>query len=114
MTFESIRSGLAGVLASWAGDPEVRARIVTRTWPRVVGEQVARRTEARSFDDGVLHVAVLDTSWETTLRQMSGELVGRMNRALGKKVLRRIEWLSGSGAASGQDRAAGSEDSPAS
>jgi len=44
MSFESIHSGLAGVLASWAGDPEVRARIVTRAWASVVGEQVARRT----------------------------------------------------------------------
>lgn len=95
MTFESIGAGLAGILASWAGDPELRARVVTRAWRAVVGEQVARRTEALGFDDGVLRVAVLDPAWEATLRQMSGALLGRMNQALGGKVLRRIEWTRG-------------------
>lgn len=93
VTFESLEAGLAGILTSWTGDPDLRVRIVIRSWARVVGAQVARRTEARNFEDGVLGVAVLDSGWETALRDMSGELLGRMNRSLGRRVVRRIEWL---------------------
>jgi len=110
MSFESIHSGLAGVLASWAGDPEVRARIVTRAWASVVGEQVARRTEARSFEDGVLEVAVLDRSWEATLREMSGELLHRMNRTLGQRMLERIRWVTGPEASDDADSPERSDD----
>ena len=94
MSFKPLAGQLIGVLVDCVGDPAARTAIVCRSWQRIVGSAVARRTVARDFDDGVLVVEVTDPSWVDVLDGMTEELVARMNAALGKRRIRRIEWCS--------------------
>lgn len=90
--FRRVGEGLAGVAFEWIEDEEARLELLRRLWPRVAGEQVARRAEPAGYDDGVLEVRVVDEEWRSNLEGLEGEVRGRLNRALGGRRVRRIVW----------------------
>lgn len=51
-------------------------------WPEIVGEQVARVTNARSVDEATLIVEVRSSAWLTELNMMKGDIVERVNEHL--------------------------------
>jgi hypothetical protein len=93
MTFRRVGADIRGLLEEWLENPESRAVVLRRTWDRAVGDGVSRRCRALSFDDGVLTVEVTDSSWAPQLKGMTGELIDKVNAALGKAWVRRIEWV---------------------
>lgn len=62
------------------------------SWPEIVGEQIARVTEARRMDNGVLFVSVATAPWRAELTMRRIEIVEKINTALGKKVVREIRF----------------------
>ena len=66
--------------------------IVFAVWRRVVGEAVTTHSSPRAFSKGVLTIDVLDPAWVSALEGMSAEILGKLNGALGKRVVRMIEW----------------------
>jgi predicted nucleic acid-binding Zn ribbon protein len=97
VSFRRVGSDLQGLLSEWLENPESRRLVLQRTWERAVGEAVSRRCRALQFDDGVLTVEVTDSSWAPQLKTMSGELITKVNIALGKPWVRRIDWVHGDG-----------------
>ena len=55
-------------------------------WPVVCGHAVAEKTRALSFVDGVLVVAVPDTTWRTQLQGMYQQYLAALNQLAGKQV----------------------------
>ena len=92
MSFRPIGGELRRLLEEWLENPESRRVVLQRTWESSVGDKVSRRCRAVSFDDGVLTVEVTDSSWAPQLEAMSRELIRKVNEALGKTWVRRIEW----------------------
>jgi predicted nucleic acid-binding Zn ribbon protein len=88
---------LQGLLEEWLKNPESRRIVLQRTWERALGDKVSRRCRPLGFADGVLTVAVTDTSWARQLQAMSADLIRRVNAALGSPWVRRIEWVDGDG-----------------
>ena len=95
MSFKPVGSELQAILTEWLENPESRRVVLERTWERSVGEAVSRRCRPLLFEDGVLTVEVTDSSWRPQLQKMSGELITKVNIALGKPWVRRILWVSG-------------------
>lgn len=93
MTFRRVGADLQGLLHEWLENPESRRVVLQRSFAQAAGEKVSRRCRALSFDDGVLTVEVTDSSWAPQLRAMTGELIGRVNAALGHAWVERIEWV---------------------
>jgi hypothetical protein len=93
MTFRRVGSELQGMLSEWLENPDSRRVVLQRSFAQAVGEKVSRRCRARAFEDGVLTVEVTDSSWAPQLRAMTGELIGRVNGALGSSWVKRIEWV---------------------
>ena len=94
MSFKPVGAALHGLLAEWLENPEARQVVLQRTWERAVGEAVSEKTKPLAFDDGVLSVEVADSSWAPELEKMSAELITKVNEALGKTWVRRIDWVS--------------------
>ena len=94
MTFKPVGSELQALLSEWLENPEARRVVLERTWERAVGEAVAERCRPLIFEDGVLTVEVTDDAWKPQLETMSGELITKVNVALGKPWVRRILWVS--------------------
>lgn len=61
-------------------------------WPVVCGSSVAERTEALSFQDGVLRVGVSDAGWKSELQLLAPRYLAAINRYTVEAV-RRIEFV---------------------
>ena len=94
---------IGGIIESVMGSLGLRNRyhgwLVVQKWPEIVGEHIARRSEAFRFDDGTLYVAVADAVWrqemsmhlENILREIRslpyGRAVKQVRLVQGKKGL---------------------------
>jgi len=97
MSFKPVGPALHDLLTEWLENPEARQVVLQRTWERAVGEAVSAKSRPLSFNDGILRVEVLDSSWAPELEKMSARLIDTVNEALGKSWVRRIEWVASAG-----------------
>ena len=61
---------------------QVRRMNLLELWPRLVGEQVAGVTRARSVDDRTLIVEVRTSAWLMELNMMKGDFLVRVNERM--------------------------------
>jgi hypothetical protein len=90
------RAVLAEILES-ALPPSARKRIfslalVEKRWASVVGPEIARRSEPEALENGVLTVRVTDPVWGKMILKLQGRIVPALNRAVGKGLVRRINF----------------------
>jgi len=85
--------GLAGVVRSWAKDPEFRWSLIERAWRSAAGEAVGNRATAESFAGGTLTVRVADPRWLPALRELETDLVVAMRRRPGGDLVTHITWV---------------------
>src|SRR5215468_9481586 len=91
--------------------PDLRDRLlehrIRRVWPQVVGPDVARRAQARSFADGCLTVAVDNSPWLHELTLRSEELTRRLQERY--DAVRSLRFVAGTIDADGSARSDRSE-----
>ena len=65
---------------------------VITSWAEIVGEQIARVTEAERIDNGILFIKTATAPWrnELTLRRM--EILEKINAAAGSKIVKEIRF----------------------
>jgi hypothetical protein len=82
---ESTRDTLQKIVAEMlARVPKEQAPVVA--WQFVCGKTVADRTEALSFEGGVLRVRVQDLTWRTQLADMMPHYLQLLRQYTGQKV----------------------------
>ena len=62
-------------------------------WEKVVGTTVAENTTAEEVKHGTLIVRVSTPVWRNELAIRKGEILNKLNDALGKKVIRDIRLI---------------------
>lgn len=62
-------------------------------WEQVVGPRVARHTRAVAFRDGVLQIEVEGSAWMQELGYLKTELMRKINRHLGGRLVRNIRFV---------------------
>ena len=62
-------------------------------WNEVVGEQIARVTEAVKIEKGVLVVRVHNGPWRNELTLMKDDVIEKMNAALGDQEVKEIRFV---------------------
>lgn len=84
---------LAEALRESGLDDDVQRAQVLELWPRAVGAQIAKVTQARLIaEDGTLVVGVKTHAWMQELAMMERSLVAKLNAATGESSVRRIRW----------------------
>ncbi|MEV5647989.1 DUF721 family protein [Nocardia sp. NPDC052254] len=81
-------SALAGSLAKsrgWSG--KVAEGTVFGRWAAVVGDDIAGHADPVSLTDGVLSIQAESTAWATQLRMLQGQLLAKINAAVGQGVV---------------------------
>jgi hypothetical protein len=69
---------------------------VVEAWPRLVGDQVAANAwPARIARDGTLMVNASSSAWAFELRQLEGEILPRLQGALGPSAPKRLRFAPG-------------------
>ena len=61
-------------------------------WDEVVGPQVAASSVAERIRDGVLYVCCKSSMWSNELTLLKDDIVNRLNKAIGKKVVIEIRF----------------------
>jgi len=93
MSFRPLGSALGELLNEWLENPEARRVVLQRTWEQALGEKISCRCRPLGFADGILTVEVTDSSWAPQLEAMSADLIAKVNAALGKPWVRKIDWV---------------------
>ena len=68
---------------------------IWRRWAEIVGEDIARNAEPTSLKAGVLRIRTTTPTWATEMSYLAADLAERVNRAVGKPVVREVKvWSS--------------------
>lgn len=59
-------------------------------WSQIVGERISKETQPLGVRGGKLFLWVENSSWRNELTFMKKEIINRLNRSLGEKVIRDI------------------------
>jgi len=72
-----------------------REQEVLLFWEDVVGENLARLSQATRFEDGTLVITVASSSVASELRMLEAQLVERLNSHHGRSVVTRLRFVPG-------------------
>jgi predicted nucleic acid-binding Zn ribbon protein len=89
--FTPVRSLLPEVLArlSNSGSPGALQAL----WQQLIGGPIAQNSCAKSLEAGVLRVEVVSVAWRTTLQAEEAVLRERLNAALRRAAIQRLEFV---------------------
>jgi len=62
-------------------------------WDGIVGEQVARVTEAKSIKQGVLVIKVSNGPWRNELQLLKKDIIRNLNTSLGEEIVTDIHFV---------------------
>ena len=80
-------------LVEAAGDnSEIVETAAKIAWSRAAGDGLRTNAVPLRFYDHKLVIAVADAIWQTQLKAMSGELLARINRLLGRDTIKFLEF----------------------
>jgi hypothetical protein len=85
--------GLAARL--FGSTPERTLALLRAAWPRVVGPELARRTEVIALEGDSLRIRVPDAGWRKGLLRMRREILGRLRELAGDLAPRRLGFTEG-------------------
>jgi hypothetical protein len=86
----SLRSALERSLRDLGLQKRLKTEQLTVLWPKLVGPTVAKIAYPAQFRSGTLFIDVTDSVWMQELKFQEGELIGRLNDALGQALVRRL------------------------
>ncbi len=90
---------IAGVIESLMGSLGLLKRyhgwLVVNRWPEIVGEHLARRTEAIRFEDGILYVAVPDPSWRQELAMQTENILREIRNLPYGRAVKQLRLVHG-------------------
>lgn len=73
-------SGVIGkIMSSFGLSKTYNGWMVVEKWSEIVGKELAQRSKAIRFEDGVLYVAVTDDAWRQEISMKSDEIISQIN-----------------------------------
>ncbi len=110
---ESAGDALMAALGELGLTDQARRLLIAQCWPKVVGPEIAARTEADGFSRGVLRVKASSAAWQNELTFLKEDIRTRLNQILGSQVVSDIRVVSGAVHASPPPRPAWHGEVPA-
>lgn len=71
---------------------KMKQALVLSSWAEIVGEQIARVTEAERIENGILFVKTLNAPWRNELTMRRLQIIEKLNAAAGSKVVKEIRF----------------------
>jgi len=90
---EALSGALSRVIRGLGLEEGVSGWRAVREWPALVGPEIARRSRAVGFRDGVLHVEVEGSAWMQELGFLKRDLVRTIQQRLGSASVRDIRFV---------------------
>ena len=89
---EALFRALPKLLRDFEDTEEVREAVVFAAWRRIAGESLSEHTVPFRLFKKHLIVAVADKMWKRHLETLSGQMIFKLNSALGQAVVTFIEF----------------------
>ena len=83
---------LPGVLKDVDGAGAVREAIVFAAWRRIAGDGLSEHAVPVKLTDDTLSVAVSNLMWQRQLKDLAGQMVFKLNAALGSPIVSFIQF----------------------
>jgi predicted nucleic acid-binding Zn ribbon protein len=93
--FARVGDILPTVLRSIGLDRRLKEQEILAIWPRVVGEEIAARTQPVKIEGGVLYVRVNHSAWMQELHFMEKEIIEKLKDAAPDVEITRIRFGAG-------------------
>lgn len=81
---------LSSVLDQLGLSKKIRQYQVLEKWHSIVGEQIAKVTQAEHMDMGKLFVRVLNSTWRNELVFLKKELIEKINKVMNQEIVKDI------------------------
>jgi predicted nucleic acid-binding Zn ribbon protein len=65
---------------------------IITSWSEIVGEQIAKVTEAERMENGILYVRTKSATWRNELSMRRLEILEKVNVAAGSKLVKEIRF----------------------
>ncbi|HDL02183.1 MAG TPA: DUF721 domain-containing protein [candidate division Zixibacteria bacterium] len=73
-------SGVIGkIMSSFGISKTYHGWMVVEKWSEIVGKELAQRSKAIRFEDGILYVAVTDDAWRQEISMKSDEIISQIH-----------------------------------
>ncbi|MBW2731004.1 MAG: DUF721 domain-containing protein [Deltaproteobacteria bacterium] len=96
---KSNRMGIGRIIRQWVKknhwEPDFDESLLSLKWSTFVGDRIGAHTRPRDLKGGVLTVIVGDSAWLNELSYLRRELIAKVNRGLGRRVVKELRLLSG-------------------
>jgi predicted nucleic acid-binding Zn ribbon protein len=89
----SIGDVLAALLHQYGLSDRVKEFDAVNCWAKVVGERIAKYSQAKDVRDGRLIVEVSNSVWRNELFYLKADIVGQINARIGKKIIHDILFV---------------------
>ena len=90
---QHIQKAIKGFLKSAGLENGIIQQRSIEVWADVVGEKVAKNTEAKSIEHGTLTVETKNSVWRQELLFQKKEIIKKLNRKLKKNIIKDIRFL---------------------
>ena len=83
------------VLKSYRREPDGELIRVWHVWDSIVGEVIAKNAKPAAFKGRILLVYVTSSTWVHQLQFLKGEMITKLNAALGKSLIDDLKFKIG-------------------
>lgn len=83
---------LPGVLNNIEGSELILEAVVFATWRRIAGDQLGEHAVPLRLDGATLCIAVSNLMWQRQLKDLAGQMLFKLNAALGSPTVSFIEF----------------------
>ena len=90
---EKLGNTLQTLLQDLGIENKIKQYRIINQWPEIVGEQVARHTQAEKIRDNILYVKVKSMTWRTELLFQKPHILNRISEQVGRDLIRDIRFL---------------------
>lgn len=74
----------------WGIDKKVKEYQALAMWPHIVGKRIAEKARPLGIQKGKLFLSVENASWRNELTFLKKDIIDKINRSVGTKVVREI------------------------
>lgn len=89
---QHIRDSLLSFLKSIGLRDHFEENLAIAFWNSTVGKQISDHTDPQKVTGGILFVKVDNDVWRNELSYMKHEIIQKLNRKIGKKVIQEIKF----------------------
>ncbi|MFZ1979128.1 MAG: DUF721 domain-containing protein [Bacteroidota bacterium] len=89
---KSIDAVLRELIASLGIEEKLQEYDAVNRWNEIMGEQIAKSSNAVSIKQGILHVHVQSGPWRNELTIRKKEIIDKINASIGSDIVKDIKF----------------------